>query len=358
MSPSDIKTPLNVLVLGVGGNVSQGIQKALALTGLPARVVAACIDARSAGLYVADRSYISPYADDPAFDGWLDEICASESIDAVMSGSEPVLSALARRAHELKDRTGAVCVVSDPDVLAIGQDKLLTCRWLASHSLPVPGYADACDEPAVAQLVERFGLPLIAKPRRGKGGEGIVEITDEAQLQSCLGDPGLILQELLGEPSQEFTAGCFCDREGELCGTIVMRRALHAGTTFAAEVGSFPEVRAVAERIVRELRPVGPCNVQLRLCDRGPVPFEINVRFSGTTPLRARMGFNEVGAALRHLVLGEPVGPLIGSESGVALRYWNEIYVPVATLAELDRERRLDTPAERGASVETWGMKP
>lgn len=353
-----MNSPLKVLVLGVGGNVSQGIQKALALADTPTRTVAACIDTRSPGLYVAERSYISPFAEDPAFIPWLFGVCADESIDAVLSGTESVLSVLAPRAPELRSQTGAVCVVSDPGVLAIGRDKLLTCRWLESHALPVPGYADAADEAAVRALVDRCGLPLIAKPRHGKGGTGIIEVSDEDVLERVIGDPWLLLQERLGDPTEEFTVGCFCDRDGELYGTIVMRRALHAGTTFTAEVGAFPDVRAVAERIVGQLRPLGPCNLQLRVTERGPVPFEINVRFSGTTPLRARMGFNEVDAALRHFVLGEPVGTLAADASGVALRYWNEIYVPAATLAELGERRCLDDPARHGVRVENWGLEP
>ncbi len=49
-------------------------------------------------------------------------------------------------------------------------------------------------------------------------------------------------------------------------------------------------------------------NFQFRLDRDGrPRPFEINARFSGTTPLRALAGFNEVEMALRHVLLGEPV---------------------------------------------------
>lgn len=348
---------LNVLVLGVGGNVSQGIQKALRLASTPTRTVAGCIDATSPGLYVADRAVISPLAADPRFMPWLLDICRGEAIDAVLSGNEDVLAAIAPRVQEIRDETGAVCVVSSPDVLAIGQDKLLTCRWLEQHGLPVPGYADASDAAAVAALVARHGFPLIAKPRSGKGAQGIFSIEDAEALERDIGND-VLLQEQLGDPSEEFTAGCFCDRDGRLSATIVLRRTLHAGTTYTAELGDHPRVREAAERIVQALRPLGPCNVQLRLRDGEPVPFELNVRFSGTTPLRARMGVNEVDAALRHFVLDEPVPPMTPADSGVALRYWNEIYVPRQALEQLRASGQLDDPADHGAHVEDWGFRP
>jgi hypothetical protein len=51
-------------MLGVSGNVSQEILKALALCEPRPRVVGVCISPFSAGLYVTDRAYVSPPADD------------------------------------------------------------------------------------------------------------------------------------------------------------------------------------------------------------------------------------------------------------------------------------------------------
>jgi carbamoyl-phosphate synthase large subunit len=174
-------------------------------------------------------------------------------------------------------------------------------------------------------------------------------------VQGQIGPRDLIVQEYLGEEDAEYTAGCFCDREGELRGTIVLRRWLEAGTTVAAELGSFPEVSEVAAAIAAALGPLGPCNVQLRMHRGTPVPFEINPRFSGTTALRARMGVNEVDAALRHFVLGEPVPGLKDPGSRVALRYWNELYVPASAVGEIARSGRLEDPHAQAAEIEDWG---
>jgi len=347
---------LTVLVMGVGGNVSQGILKALALSSLPHRVVAACISPLSVGLYRADRAYVSPYADDPGFLPWLLELCEREHVDAVLSGSEPVLAALSASAAEIEERTGAVCVVSPPEVLEVGQDKLLTCRWLEQNGLAHPRFADAEDETAVAALLEDRGYPVVAKPRVGKGAQGVVTAAGEAELRPFVGRPGFVIQEHLGSPDVEYTAGCFCDRDGRLRGTVVLRRELREGTTVVAEAGEFPQVRAEVEPTVTALRPLGPCNVQLRLSEGRAVPFELNVRFSGTTPVRARLGFNEVEAALRHFVLGEPAVDLPPVVRGRVLRYWNEVYVPDAAVDELGREGRLADPGRHDVRVEDWGV--
>ena len=146
-----VTRPLKVLVLGVGGNVSQSIQKALAQVTLPIRVLAACISADAPGLYVADHATISPLAQDEEFIPWMLEICRREEIDAVLSGSEVVLDVLAPHAQMIRQRTGAVTIVSTPEVQLTGRDKLMTCRWLESAGLPFPASAGRFDRKPTAE---------------------------------------------------------------------------------------------------------------------------------------------------------------------------------------------------------------
>jgi carbamoyl-phosphate synthase large subunit len=136
-----------------------------------------------------------------------------------------------------------------------------------------------------------------------------------------------------------------------------MRRELLEGTTYRAEVGLFPEVRAEAVRIAAALRPVGPCNVQLRVSDGRPVCFEVNVRFSGTTPLRARLGFNDVESCIRHYVLGEPAYDLPLVTQGVALRYWNELYPDLEASGQMVRSRYMADPKVHPLLIENYGMQ-
>jgi carbamoyl-phosphate synthase large subunit len=315
-----------VLVLGVGGNVSQGILKALALMEPKPRIVAACVTPRAAGLYWADSAHVSPFAHDPAFEPWLFELCEREGVDAVLSGVEPVLGALAGCAAELHG-AGTTAIVSPPETLAIGLDKLATVRWLEDQGLNAPDTADAADDQAVELLREAHGYDLIAKPRHGKGSQGVFEIAGPEELAFARTRPGYVIQQRLGDADSEYTVACFSDRDGAVRGCFAARRGLEHGTTVWAEAGEHPLARTEATRIAAALAPLGPCNVQLREHEGRAVCFEINVRFSGTTPIRARLGFNDVEATLRHYVLGEPAPDLPLVTSGLALRYWAEEYV-------------------------------
>lgn len=345
---------LTVLLLGLGGNVSQGILKALRLSSMPVRIVGACVSPTSAGLYAADRALISPLSADAGFDDWLIESCRVERVDVVLSGVEPVLAALGGRREELEAASSAKIIVSSPEALAVGGDKYWTCEWLREQGLNSPRCVLASDADGVGRLVAECGFPLIAKPRSGKGGEGVAMVTNERDLEAVTRLSDHVLQEHLGSADEEFTVGCWSDRDDDVRGCIVMRRQLTTGTTTAISVESCSAVRDEAIRIASALRPMGPCNVQMRIADGRAVCFEINVRFSGTTPMRAHLGFNDVEATLRHFVLGEPAVELPVVTTGRALRLWREVYPSAEAMAQLGATGALDDPATFTNSDDGW----
>jgi carbamoyl-phosphate synthase large subunit len=353
MIKHDDMPDITVLVLGLGGNVSQGILKALRLSSLSVRVIGACVSPTSAGLYGTDRSLISPPAADLGFADWLIDTCRTEGVHAVLTGVEPILEVLADR-PELEANASAKIIVSSPAALAVGADKLRTSQWLRDHGLGFARSVRSEDEQAARSLAAECGFPLIAKPRRGKGSQGVILIDDHAALQRISNMSDYVVQEYLGSPDAEYTVGCWSDRDARVRGCIVMRRELTAGTTTAVRVESLPSARAEAVKIASELRPLGPCNVQMRIVDGRPVCFEINVRFSGTTPIRARLGFNDVDATLRHYVLGEPAMDLPEITSGSALRLWREIYPDLASMAILEGGNALDNPYESADVNDGW----
>lgn len=352
-----MKNELNVLVLGVGGNISQGILKALSISSLSCRVIGACITPFAAGLYIVDKAYISPLANSPVFIEWLIKICRKEKIQAVLSGVEPVLEVLAEHASEIKRQSGAVCIVSNLDKLLLANDKLKTCEWLKLQNFNCPKYTLSNNKDALAKLVNECGYPLIAKIRKGRSTQGVFKVENSTDLNYFARKKDYLIQEYLNEANLEFTVGCFSDKDGRVMGAIAMRRELLQGTTWRAEVGDFIEVKSEAIRIVEALKPMGPCNIQLRVVGGRPICFEINERFSGTTPLRARLGFNDVEATLRHYVLGEPAQKLPLITHGIVLRYWNEMYIDNMAIDLLKREGFLDNMGQYDVFLEDHGIK-
>lgn len=318
---------IKVLVLGVGGNVSQGIIKALKNTDLDIELIGACISPESIGLYMCDKAFIAPYADDEKFIDWLILLCNQESIDIVLTGVEENICAIQKQINKFQTGTNAVFVASDYDKLMIGQDKFLTCEWLKENGCNYPKYCKMEDTDAVEKIVKEAGFPLVAKPRMGKSSQGVFLLHSREELEQVKAD-NYVLEECIGTENEEYTVGCYCDKNGELIDIIIMHRKLKDGSTAWAEVVEHSVIRKEAEKICKAFAPKGPLNIQLRMDDNGkPVCFELNVRFSGTTPMRSHFGYHDVEAMIREYVLQESIEECFQVRFGEAFRYVNELYM-------------------------------
>jgi carbamoyl-phosphate synthase large subunit len=324
---------LNVLVTGAGGPLGQSIMKAARRADLPCRLVVTDRHPLSLGFHWADSHYMVPTAEDPAYLARLAAICRKEGIDAILIGSEAEMHVLARDKEAFETETGSCIIVSPPEVLSISTDKWETTRFLAAHGLDHPRSALPENPEQLDYLIAGCGFPLIVKPRNSSGSKGLYRVQNQEELALVLDlvhRP--VVQEYLEPDDQEYTTAAFVDEAGQPQGAIVMRRELAAGLTYRAHVDDNPVVADMARAVAAALGPMGPCNVQLRLTKRGPVPFEINARFSSTTCMRAYFGYNEVEMALRCYVLGERiVAPR--HRHGIALRFWEELYLPGLTQA-------------------------
>lgn len=333
---------INILVIGVGGNVGQGILRALKMSDLDYRVVGACISSESIGLFMCDKAYICPLANDESFISWLIDICEQEKIDVVLSGVEDVLDVIACNLEMLEENTSSKFICSSHEQIKIGKDKLQTCEWLKNNNCNYPAYASSENIEGVKELGEKYGYPLIAKPRSGKGSSGLIIINNEIELMEVVSKEDYIVQQYLGDNNSEYTVGCYSNLNGRFEGMIILKRELKYGTTCMAEVVENEIIYNESLKICNAFKPIGPLNIQLRLHEGIPVCFEINVRFSGTTPMRAHFGFNDVERAIKQAVLGNNIENSFKIHPGKAYRYWDEIYVDQTTQKELEKNKMID----------------
>ena len=327
---------INILVLGVGGNVSQGIVTALRISKIPCRIIGACISADSLGLYMCDAAYISPRADDSSFVSWVADLCNKESVSIVFSGVEEVVFSLELNRLKLISLTSAIFISSNINQLNIANNKYLTVEWLKNNQLNYPKYAHYANLEDVHSLIRSCGFPLIAKPNKGKGSIGIIKLLSEKDLE-LIPNKDYCIQQYLGNEAQEYTVACYVDKTRTQQNLIIMRRELKYGTTFMAEIVENQVIRDECTNICNAFNPNGPLNIQLRLHENIPVCFELNVRFSGTTPIRARFGYNDVLAMIKEYVLNEdPRVAIRPASKGRVYRYFNEFYMDMEMHNELE----------------------
>ena len=319
-----------VLVTAVGGNIGQGVVKALRSGSRKYFIVGTDMEPRSAGFSFVDRACVTAAAGAEGMTAALTTILESERIEAVYVCSPQELPFFSTVRADLERATGARILINPPPVIRIGQDKFETARFLETHGFPCPETALANDGPAVDRLIERWAFPVIAKPRGGWTSVNVFTIQSRAALDAArVLVPDLVVQRYMPDATEEYTAGVVGSAAARRFAWIVLRRDLTQGTTYRTELAQDPAIGAQVVAMAQALGAEGACNFQFRLVDGQPLVFEINPRFSGTSGIRYLYGFNDPEMAFEHACLGQTiVQPEV--RPGVVMRYWNEVHVPGA----------------------------
>lgn len=336
---------------GAGSGVGQGIVKALRMSSLPLTIISADIAPMNAALYRADEAVIVPRVEREEALAEIIAILIRNRADVVMVGSEFDLVFFSENKAVLESQTGALIIAAPVETVHIADDKWLTAEFLREKGLP---YAEARLPDGLEDAIrvaEEWGYPVVLKTRRGTSSRHVHIVKNRQMLEECYSStPMPMLQRVIDIPTaelhSEYTCSVFKTPEGKILGPFTARRTIRGGTSWHVEVAHFSELDRLLLAIGRAMDFIGSLNVQLMLTEEGPVPFELNARFSGTTAIRAHFGFNEPEMALRTYFYGEDIAaPVI--RTGVALRYHEEVFVDDVRADELQ-------PGIHKGHVNTW----
>jgi carbamoyl-phosphate synthase large subunit len=211
----------------------------------------------------------------------------------------PIVAAL----HAALRATGCTLAMGAPGAVEIAGDKLRTAQALGLRGVAVPRTLPA--SAPRAGLAAALGLPLLSKPRFGRGGRGVRVLRTEEEVRSELAAAPLeevVWQEFA--PGEEFDVNLFVESSGAVPAAVVLHKtALREGLTGNAagvERVDHRPVRDEAIRAVRALELSGPLDVDVRLRrDGAPVVLEINARL-GANALAAPEVLDALEAAWKE----------------------------------------------------------
>ena len=315
---------MKVLITGAGALLGQGIIRSFRNSELDPTIISVDPSPLSAALYWSDRRYLVPMAKDPTYLDEIKKILDRERPDIVLIGTDVELMIFAQYRKELETEFDTTILVSSPEVISIADDKYLTYKFLKDNGFDYPESGLPGEE---ERVIEAVGFPLIVKPRVGARSIGVHKVHNREELRAAVeAEDEPVIQECVASADDEYTAGVVVFN-GQCTASIVMRRDLRDGNTYRAYVEEFPELNARIQKIGEALMSFGPSNFQFRIDEQDRLKvFEINARFSGTTPLRALAGMNEVEMCLKHLLKDEPIRqPEL--EAMTILRHWSETVV-------------------------------
>lgn len=345
---------INILVTGSGGGgIGEQVIKCLRLANLNFHVVATDVTQISKGKIDADEFIIAPLANSDSYISFILNLCISKNIKAIIPGSEIELKLFSKNRNVFSENNIAL-LINSKNVINICLDKNLTSQFLNENNFISP-LSFAISNPLQLENINIF--PLVLKPSIGGGGSVNTLIVQNKEELKVFGQfllnqyEEFIAQEYVGDANSEYTVGILSTKEGVIVDSIVLRRNILSGlgskikimnTSKKTELGKYLAISSgisqgeivkndiiskVCEQIASKLNSTGPLNIQLRLVGDKVYIFEINPRFSGTSPMRALAGFNEVEISIRNNILGEQKFERIDYKLGHVVRGLNEFFV-------------------------------
>lgn len=347
------KLPVMITGIGGGGHGEQ-ILKALRMAQTPYLLVGGDMNPYSKGLAEVDHPYILPPATSPEYIEAVLRVCKRHSVRALFHGSEPELRAFSRH-RDLFESEGVFLPINPANVIDICMDKFRTVEWLEKYGFNVPRSRSVS---SLEDLKEVDFFPAVLKPVVGGGGSNNLFLAQDRKELDFLGASLLlnvgrfIVQEYVGSVDGEYTVGVLLDMEGVFLNSIAVKRMILSGLSnrikvqnrtgnpelgsvlaissgvSQGEIGRFPHVTGPCEKIAEALGCRGAVNIQCRFAGERVYVFEINPRFSGTTSLRAMVGYNEPDVLIRKHLLGEEVTPRFPYREGRIVRGLSEVLLP------------------------------
>lgn len=347
---------ITAMVTGVaGGGLGEQMIKALKrCKRFECIVVGADIVPLSKGFEDVDLACILPPATSPSYMEQLLHICKLHEVQVLFPGSEAELKVLGQN-RGLIESNAIFLPVNSQEVLELCLDKFRTIEFLSSNgfryprTLRITSYAD---------IAKVDFLPAVIKPSIGGGGSAHVYLAQDSRELNLYGEfmmqqfGEFIIQEYVGTPESEYTVGVLCSMDGSLINSIAVKRNIltsiscrlkvkntsgveSLGETLAissgisqGEIGRFPEVTQTCERMAKLLGARSAINIQCRLFNGEVFVFEINPRFSGTTSLRAMVGYNEPEVLIAEHFFGEKAEVGFAYREGHILRGLSEAFFP------------------------------
>jgi carbamoyl-phosphate synthase large subunit len=345
---------MNVMITGVGGGGhGEQILKALRLSGQNYTIIGTDMSPISKGLAIVDVPYVVPAAKDPEYLNTILALCKKHDVKVLFHGSEPELKVMSNNRDRIKE-AGIFLPINTKEVIDICMDKFKTNEFLLNNGFSFPQTVKI-QSMADAEDVDFY--PVVLKPSIGGGGSAntMLAQSKEELLAFCnyllTIYPEFVAQEYIGTPDNEYTACVLTSLDGDYINSIAVKRmimsslgnrmkvknrtakkelgevlAISSGVS-QGEIDKFPEVTSQCKAIALALGSKGPLNIQCRFVNGKVYVFEINPRYSGTSSLRAMVGFNEPDILIRKHLLGESIEIDFEFKNGFILRGLEEQYI-------------------------------
>lgn len=244
------------------------------------RIIAADLSNLAPALYVADRYYIVPRIDDPAYFDTILNICRKEKIDAVTTLIDPEIELLSKNRDRF-EKIGVEVLAPYLETAELCFDKFKMYQFLTAHGIPTPDTWGDYSTAMAAIESGNLAFPVFVKPRTGSGSVGARKVHDAETLKTLFeADSSLIVQRLM---SGDLDADVYIDTISNKAVSAFSKRKIETKIGGASKTVSFKDEKLFAfiREITELLKFNGPVDMDFFYEDGVYYLSEVNPRFGG-----------------------------------------------------------------------------
>jgi hypothetical protein len=271
-----------------------------------------------------DSVYIVPETDSPEFEGAFTKIVEKENPDFILPGRDGDSIFLSDFKKNNPSLYHNKIPLGSSFIPRIVLDKYETYLFCKKNNLAFADsllFSNQTKIDLLHDFIRKHGFPLLVKPAKGFGSNGVYFAINEEQLLELSREGEILIQEYLGDPErilkfknefkkgiplffqvpekEQYAAQVIIDPNGGLSNVFITINSMVLGRAEQIKQIDNPDI----EKLVISYSEVffkngwyGPLNLQLKQ-DKGGnwKVFELNSRLTGTSSARSLLGFDEFG---------------------------------------------------------------
>lgn len=255
----------------------------------------------------------------------IEEILKNEKYDLVVPMSDFTAGLLAENKRYFSQY--AEIAANDWDIFIKAYDKLNTMAICTEKEIPCPKTffnVNSVDD------LKDIEYPVVIKPRSACGSIGFNVADNKTKLEkilSCENDNlgPMFVQEYIPQTGKQFNAHMFLDKNHEVKTALVTEKCrwlpIDGGASTLSVTVDRPDIIDICSRLLKEMKWVGYCDVDLILDPRDNIPkvIEVNARISANVKICYLVGFNIAKQILEN-TFGEEVTQYGGYKEDIRLR--------------------------------------
>ncbi len=311
---------VTILVTCVGSGVGQSVIDSLNITG-GYRIIGVDMNPDVYAYNFCHEFLTAPGIYSDEYVDFIIKSSVDNAVDIVIPGHDYELLLFSKNRNKFNDHNIEV-IVSLPDIIEVSRNKYEWYKYfdeLGCNIVPTYYVSDFKSNPTSGIY------PAIVKPTGGSASQGIqiihdqdglVNVSDDDVIQPYLfplkddANYGNILKAIQnGKFVQlsEISVQLIFTTRSELAGIFISKNILKSGVPMFVDTIDpekfeyIGEIKKFAD-VLAEKKVKGPVNLQGRITEKGFIFFEMNMRFTGITGTRAKLGFNEVDFLVKNFL--------------------------------------------------------